>query len=103
MDFLRLNIKHLRTLSGLTQSQLANILGVSRDNVASYERGTTPPVDVIHVLVNHFHIKFNDLMEKDLSLFEAKNVEGVIIDTERKNSNSPGRNEVSEPGIPDEQ
>lgn len=84
MDFLRLNIKHLRTLSGLTQPQLGEILGVSRDNVASYERGTSPPVEIIHKLVNHFHVKFNDLLEKDLSKFESKNVEGVIIDMERQ-------------------
>jgi len=93
MDFLRLNIKHLRTLNGLTQAQMADILDVSRDKVASYERGTTPPVDIIHTIVNHFHIRFNDLIEKDLSLFESKNVEGVIIDIERKNSQSPNRND----------
>ncbi len=84
MDFLRLNIKHLRVLFGLTQPELGEILGVSRDNIASYERGTVPPVDVIHKLVNHFHVRFNDLIEEDLSTFQSKNVEGVVIDLERK-------------------
>ena len=67
MLFLKQNIKYLRNSIGLTQPQLGEILGVSRDNVASYERGTVPPVDILHKFVNYFNISFNDLIEKDLS------------------------------------
>lgn len=96
MDFLRLNIKHLRTINGLTQPQLAEILGVTRDNIASYERGTHPPVDVIHKFVNHFHIKFNDLIEKDLSTFESKNFQGVVVNMDRE-SNAQGAKTKPDP------
>jgi transcriptional regulator with XRE-family HTH domain len=91
MDFLRLNIKHLRTLRGLTQPQLGEILGVSRDNIASYERGTMPPVEIIHKIVTHFHVDFLDLVEKDLSTYEAKNVSGPIVSTERRIYSAPTR------------
>lgn len=84
MDFLRHNIKHIRTMHGLTQPQLGEILGVSRDNIASYERGTIPPVDFIHKFVNHFHVRFNDVIEKDLSIFVSKNIQGVVDDMDRE-------------------
>ncbi|WP_339876965.1 helix-turn-helix transcriptional regulator [uncultured Algoriphagus sp.] len=89
MDFLRLNIKYLRVINGLTQVQLAEILDVSRSNIASYESGTIPPVDIVHRLVNHFNIKFNDFIEKDLSSFESKNVNTVLINTDREIPNIP--------------
>jgi transcriptional regulator with XRE-family HTH domain len=104
MDFLRLNIKHLRTLRGLTQAQLAEILSVSRDNIASYERGTNPPVEVVHTIVNYFHVRFNDIMEKDLSLFESKNVDGVIINMDRSLTKPPNlyveEDMVMDPALP---
>ncbi len=67
MIFLKQNIKYLRNINGLTQPQLGEIIGVSRDNIASYERGTAPPVDILHKIVNYFNVSFNDLIEKDLS------------------------------------
>lgn len=101
MDFLRLNIKHLRVLNGLTQPQLGEILGVSRDNIASYERGTAPPVDIIHKFVNHFHVRFNDLLEQDLSKFQSKNIEGVIVDMERNLSKYPEKEDTPAPEVND--
>lgn len=89
MDFLRLNIRHIRSIHGLSQPKLAELLGVKRDNVASYERGTVPPLEIIQKIVNQFNISFNDLLEKDLSHYISKQVNGPIIDTTRKNYNIP--------------
>ena len=80
MQFLNQNIKYLRSLSGLTQPQLGEILGVSRDNIASYERGTVPPVEVIHKILNYFHVNFNDLVEKDLSSLDFQ----LVSDLDRE-------------------
>jgi transcriptional regulator with XRE-family HTH domain len=74
MLFLKQNIKYLRNINGLTQPQLGEIVGVSRDNVASYERGTVPPVDILHKLVNYFNVSFNDFIEKDLSKQQVNEV-----------------------------
>lgn len=74
MLFLKHNIKYLRNINSLTQPQLGEIVGVSRDNVASYERGTVPPVDILHKLVNYFNVSFNDFIEKDLSKQQVNEV-----------------------------
>lgn len=79
MLFLKQNIKYLRNVKGLTQPQLGDFVGVSRDNIASYERGTVPPVDILHKFVNFFHISFNDLIGIDLS----KNQPGEVSDLDR--------------------
>jgi transcriptional regulator with XRE-family HTH domain len=95
MDYLKLNIKYLRTLHGLTQANMAEILAVSRDNVASYERGTNLTVDLVHKIVNHFQVGFNDLMEKDLSLLDSKIGEPSINESDQKITESSNRLEMS--------
>lgn len=79
MDYLKLNIKHLRTVHGYSQAELGELLGCKRDNIASYERGNHPPVHILLALVNHFHISFNDLVEKDLSKFTIKELKQIEI------------------------
>lgn len=86
MIFLKQNIKYLRNINGLTQPQLGEIIGVSRDNVASYERGTVPPVDILHKIVNYFNVSFNDLIEKDLS----KQQINEVSDLDRGDFNKSG-------------
>ena len=66
MDYFSKNIKFLRKQRKLGQSKLAELLGVSRDNVASYERGSSPGRQVIVRIVNLFQVDFTDLVEKDL-------------------------------------
>lgn len=86
MIFLKQNIKYLRNMNGLTQPQLGEIIGVSRDNIASYERGTVPPVDILHKIVNYFNVSFNDLIEKDLS----KQQINEVSDLDRGDFNKSG-------------
>lgn len=50
------NIKFLRSKLGLTQGEFGSLFGVTRDNIASYERGTKPKIDFITRLVNYFQI-----------------------------------------------
>lgn len=92
MLFLKQNIKYLRNIKGLTQPQLGDIVGVSRDNIASYERGTVPPVDILHKLVNFFHVSFNDLIEIDLS----KNQPIEVSDLDRGDIQKIGLSQDSE-------
>ncbi|GGC34580.1 hypothetical protein GCM10011386_28400 [Parapedobacter defluvii] len=66
MNYFSKNIKFLREERKLGQSDLAKLLEVSRDNVASYERGSIPKLDVLVRIVNLFHIDLKDLVEKDL-------------------------------------
>jgi transcriptional regulator with XRE-family HTH domain len=94
MLFLKQNIKYLRNINGLTQPQLGDAIGVSRDNIASYERGTVPPVDILHKIVNYFHINFNDLIEKDLAKSGAVEVSDLDRDLIQKNGSSKATDPV---------
>lgn len=67
MKFLALNIKYLRLKKQLKQSELADVLGVTRENITSYEKETAPKLDFIEKFVNYFSISVDDLLYKDLS------------------------------------
>lgn len=66
MNYFSKNIKFLREERKWGQAELAKRLDVSRDNVASYERGSIPKLDVLVRIVSLFHIDLKDLVEKDL-------------------------------------
>ncbi|MFC3199054.1 helix-turn-helix domain-containing protein [Parapedobacter deserti] len=66
MNYFSKNIKFLREAQKWGQAELAKRLDVSRDNVASYERGSIPKLDVLVRIVNLFHVDLQDLVEKDL-------------------------------------
>jgi len=86
MNYIKQNIKHLRIQAGCNQEELGKLLGYSRDNIASYERGTEPKISFIMSLVNYFHISFDDFIGKDLSQqpsgSESKDV--IVIDEPAK-------------------
>lgn len=54
----------------MSQPQLAEALGCSRDNIASYERGTEPKLAMLRMIVNYFHVSIDDIISKDLSKSE---------------------------------
>ncbi|MCH7400091.1 helix-turn-helix domain-containing protein [Belliella sp. DSM 107340] len=89
MDKLRFNIKHLRVINGLTQEKMGSVLGATRDNIASYERGTEPPLYIVHKIVNYFHIGFLDLVEKDLSHYQNHEINTFLTDDSHRSKNAP--------------
>lgn len=46
----------------MTQWEFGALFGVSRDNIASYERGSEPKMDFIARLVNYFQISYDDFI-----------------------------------------
>src|SRR5690606_33447708 len=62
----------LRDERGLSQGELASELGVTRDNVASYERGSIPKLEVLLRIVNYFHKDLQILVEKDLEVYDGE-------------------------------
>lgn len=60
------NIKYLRETTGLSQAKFGKGFGVSRDNIASYERGSEPKMEFITKIVNFYHITTEELFNKDL-------------------------------------
>jgi transcriptional regulator with XRE-family HTH domain len=68
MNYLAHNIKHIRSLKGLTQEQFAEDLHVSRSRISSYEENRAiPPVDFLVDLSNYFKLPIDILVKKDLS------------------------------------
>lgn len=68
MKYLSNNIKHIRTLKGLTQEQFAEDLKVSRSRISSYEENRAiPPVDFLIDLSEYFNIPIDILVKNDLT------------------------------------
>jgi len=68
MIYLANNIKHLRTLKGLTQEQFSTILSVSRSRISSYEENrAVPPIDFLVDLSDYFNIPIDAFIKNDLS------------------------------------
>ncbi|AOW19793.1 XRE family transcriptional regulator [Urechidicola croceus] len=68
MNFLSKNIKHIRTIKGLTQEQYAIDLNVSRSRISSYEENrAVPPIDFLIDLSEYFKIPIDVLIKNDLS------------------------------------
>lgn len=82
MNYLSQNIKHMRTLKGLTQEQFAEDLKVSRSRISSYEENRAiPPVEFLINLSDYFKIPIDILIKNDLS--GAKDVSFIEIGNRR--------------------
>ena len=58
-------LKYFRTSSGLTQQQVADVLGLDRSTYAYYETGkTTPDIKSVNKLLKLFNISYYELMEE---------------------------------------
>ena len=63
------NIKHMRTLKGLSQERFAEALGWSRSMVGSYEEGRSePPIDRLIDLSDFFKLPIDILVKKETCL-----------------------------------
>lgn len=68
MNYLSINIKHLRTLKGLTQEQFSANLNVSRSRISSYEEDrASPPLELLVELSDFFNVPIDALIKNDLS------------------------------------
>lgn len=119
--YLKENIKYLRTLLGDRQEDFANRFGINRDNIASYERGIEPKLELISRIVEYFNISLDDFFHTNLSSdsslelsqggdgkiklkskenltfdnrdIKTKSKENLTIQNGKKNSNEPEENE----------
>lgn len=68
MNTLGARIKELRLSKNLSQQELADILGMKRENVSNYERGviTKIPSDVLETLSNYFEVSADYLLGRDI-------------------------------------
>ena len=64
--YLSSNLKFLRESVKESQDSFAQIIGVSRDNIASYERGSKPDLPLIIRIVKYFHISLENFISIDI-------------------------------------
>jgi len=67
--FLSTNIKHLRTMNGKTQNDLAMLCGKKNTAISNWEKGIRE-LDALDlaVIADFFNVSIDDLMLKDLRL-----------------------------------
>lgn len=69
MSFFGKNIKKIRSIRGLTQVQLADMLEVSRGVVSSYEEGRAEPkIETILKTAEMFSVSIDDLLKTTLTV-----------------------------------
>lgn len=67
-DFTGSNISALRSKLALTQQQIADYLGIKRENISYYETGNREiPVEHLEKLADLFGVELYDLLESDLT------------------------------------
>jgi transcriptional regulator with XRE-family HTH domain len=69
-----LNINHLRKKKGLSQSDLANVFGVTNSLISLLESGRSlPSFQLLVSISEYFNINLNDLVYTDLSTEDLSN------------------------------
>lgn len=63
------NIKKIRNIRSLSQQAFADLFGLTRGNISSYEEfRAEPKIDMVIKIANYFGIPLADFIEKDLSV-----------------------------------
>ncbi len=82
MNVISKNIRHLRTLRGLTQEYLAEDLKVTRARIGSYEEGRSyPTIDFLIQISDYFRLPIDILVRKDLS--KSKDASFIELNNQR--------------------
>lgn len=69
MQAINKNIKKLRKIKGLSQSDFAALFDLSRANIGSYEEGRAQPkIDTVTKIANYFSISLDDFVNKELTV-----------------------------------
>lgn len=76
MSQLSKNLKTFRVKSGLTQLEMADLIGISDKNWSNYERGKTEPnVETLLKIASVFKISLDGLVSRDVSLIADSLIE----------------------------
>ena len=83
MSIFALPLKELRTQKKMSQEQLAQYLGMKRENISNYERGIVTNVnsETLDKLANYFNVSVDYLLGRDdsVEVKEEKNLTAVQL------------------------
>ena len=85
MTLIGKNIKKIRNIKGLNQQHFADLFGLTRGNISSYEElRAEPKIETIVSIAKYFGIPLSDFIEKDLSVNELLHYNtNLVIETEK--------------------
>lgn len=67
--FLGYRLKKLRKEKNLSQSELGNVLGVSKVSISGYEKGTrVPSIENLLILLDFFNVSADFLLGRELNV-----------------------------------
>src|SRR5690606_31898482 len=65
------NIRKIRTIKGLSQSDFANFFGLTRASISAYEENRAEPkIDIALQIAKHFNIPIQKLITQELTVNE---------------------------------
>lgn len=68
MSFFAKNLRYLRSLKKINQTDFANIFGLTRSAIGAYEeQRSEPKLDIIIEMANYFNITIDDFLKTNLS------------------------------------
>jgi transcriptional regulator with XRE-family HTH domain len=74
MSYFGINIKKLRRLKSLSQTDFADIIGLKRGALGAYEEGRSEPkIETVIQTANNFSISIDGLLTRELSINELLN------------------------------
>lgn len=84
------NIKKLRNVKGLSQQAFADLFGLTRGNISSYEElRAEPKIEIMLQIAKYFSIPIAELLEKQLTVNEILNFEDYFpIETHKEEVHS---------------
>jgi len=90
MSLIGTNIKKIRGVKGLSQTSFANLFGLTRANIGSYEeQRAEPKLDVILKIADYYKIEIGKLVTKELTVNEISNfnlIEEVLFNKKTADS-----------------
>jgi len=88
MSLIGINIKKIRSVKGLNQTEFANLFGLTRANIGSYEeQRAEPKLDVIIKIAKYFKLSIDKLVTKELTVNEISNFNTLEKVLEKKHTN----------------
>lgn len=88
MSIIGINLRKIRGVKGLSQSEFANIFGLTRANIGSYEEHRADPkIDTIIKISKHYNISIDDLVKKELTVNDISNFKSYYVKSDKKVNN----------------
>jgi transcriptional regulator with XRE-family HTH domain len=76
--YLHSNIKLLRKRKGITQSIMAEALGISRSKLAGYELSISPPLDTLVKICEYLEVSVDLMLKENLEKYPAHKLRDVL-------------------------